>query len=196
MASETKINNMGVAKYEPTKRKNYGCEREWWIGFFKRSPDSLCFHIKDMKQRMRAQAISKNILAEYNLNLDEMATKTILKFDHIKDKKLKKNVLSKMKDIIQSEHDPWTGSALDYKGLTYPMLLGIIEWCKTGKRPEKLEKKMTVDYGIRILNFNEEERELLKIMKDGGLDFCHKRLWADKATKIMNLYEQKLKGEA
>ncbi len=122
--------------------------------------------------------------------LEMESTEAVNAIRTIEDPIIQGRVLQKVKDAINNNRDPRTGNKLHTRNkITRPMVKWLEEWARTGKKPSYRSPG-----SVTKISLSQEDLEILKIMKDGGLDLCHKRLWTDKTEKVLHIYERLMNG--
>lgn len=92
---------------------------------------SGCNSIQGFVNLKKAEAISMNF--DPTFNLDRMPTEAILWYGGINPRNLKEKVAIRIKEIIESEQDPFTGKPLGFVGLHTSLLKQVVEYIETGK---------------------------------------------------------------
>lgn len=171
------------------RRHNFECERDTWIGIWKKHPESACVSQKDMKLAVAVQALSGQMQAEYGCNLQFVSNSAIFPYLRLDDSKpetaaFKKKVFDKIVKTIKADKDPFTGksfSDLEF-GITTQLIKDIIKCARTGVRPTKRVKKS------KLLTQN--DIELLDSMRICVMSKCKSE---DERDKFLALYK-KIRG--
>lgn len=145
------------------KRRNFECERDRWVGLWKKDPTNDCISQKDMKHNAAVQTLSSQMMQTYGVNLRLVSSQAIRPYMDLDDntpEKLafKQKVFAMIIDTIRKDKNPFTGETwgddVEY-GLTRPIVCQIIDYIRTGKKPTKHVKPQT---------FTTHERELIDSM--------------------------------
>ncbi len=120
--------------------------------------------------------------------LELVATDVVHELRIIEDPIIQGKVLSMAKEAIETKKDPRTGKTIKH-GLTRPIVLWLVEFVTTGKRPAVVATR-------KQFELNKENLELLKIMREGGVGLCRQRGQPDTAYKLEKFCEQLTKGAA
>ncbi len=120
--------------------------------------------------------------------LEMVSTDVVHELRTIEDPIVQGKVLSMVKEAITTKKDPRTGKHLKH-GLTRPMILWLIEYAKTGKKPPITKNRAQIE-------LTKENAEILRVMREGGIELCRKRGNADTAYKIEKFYERITKARA
>lgn len=130
-------------------RKNFECERDRWVGLWKKDPTNDCISQKDMKHNAAVQTLSSQMMQTYGVNLRLVSSQAIRPYMDLDDntpEKLafKQKVFAIIIDTIRQDKNPFTGDAwgenVEY-GLTRPVVCDIIRFVRSGIKPEK--RKLT-----------------------------------------------------
>lgn len=118
-------------------RKNYGCERRVWKKMhhdaIKTHKTVACLDFRNIQLIERAEAINDNAIEQYGVSFDEIPTGSINLYDAISDSSLKFKVFMKIKEILKTGKNPFTGKPLNRHGITIAMMGDIIELCQYGR---------------------------------------------------------------
>lgn len=162
-------------------RKNFECERDRWIGLWKKDPTNDCISQKDMKHNAAVQTLSSQMMATYGVSLRLVSSQAIRPYMDLKDDTpaklaFKQKVFEVIIDTIKKDTNPFTGEVwgdnVEY-GLTRPLVLDIIRYAHTGIRPSKspLPHTKTVKSST-IKIFSPHEKELIDSMVSCVLVRC------------------------
>lgn len=122
-------------------RKDFECERDRWIGVWKKDPESLCISRKDMKHHAAVQALSSQMMAEYGCSLRFVSSSALRPYMQLSDKTPEKaafklKVFEMILKAIKDDRNPLTlvpFGERDY-GLTEGVVRSFVRYAKTGNR--------------------------------------------------------------
>lgn len=170
------------------KRLNFECERDTWIGMWKKHPDSACISQKNMKLAVAVQALSGKMQTEYGCNLQFVSNNAILPYMSLDDRKpssidFKKKVFDMIVKTIKADKNPFTGESFEHSahGITNELVKDIIKCARTGIKPTKRAKKTLLD---------QRDLDLLDIMRACIMAKCKSDL---EKEKFLVLYK-KIRG--
>jgi len=152
-------------------RKNFECERDRWVGLWKKDPTNDCISQKDMKHNAAVQTLSSQMMQTYGVNLRLVSSQAIRPYMELDDntpEKLafKQRVFAIIIEAIRSDSNPFTGVTwgenVEY-GLTRPVVCDIIRFVRSGIRPDKSEKAQAL---------SAHDRELIDAMVSCVLARC------------------------
>lgn len=120
-------------------RKDFECERDRWIGIWKKDPESNCVKAKNMKFHSRVQALSSQMMEEYGVCLKNVSSSAIKPWMDLNEKsaakaEFKLKVFKQIVRAIKEDKNPLTGIPFgdsEY-GLTEDIVKAIIRHERTG----------------------------------------------------------------
>lgn len=157
-----------------TKRRNYECERDRWVGLWKKDPTNDCISQKDMNHNAAVQTLSTHMMETYGVCLRLVSSQAIRPYLDLDDKTpetlaFKRKVFAMILEAIKTDTNPFTGMVwgndIEY-GLTRPVVCDIIRFIRTGKRPNDKQQ-------IKLRRLaTKKDLELFNWMRDRSLDAC------------------------
>lgn len=153
-------------------RKNFECERDRWVGLWKKDPFNDCTTQKDMKHHAAVQALSSQMMADYGVSLRLVSSEAVKPYMLLSDKTDKKKsvkqaVFELIVKAIKEDKNPLTGIPFgdnDY-GLTEQMVYSFIRYVRTGKRAATKKKHVKLWPGdIRLMDM------LISAVQSNGCD--------------------------
>lgn len=122
-------------------RKDFECERDRWVGIWKKDPESNCVKQKDMKYHAAVQALSSQMMIDYGVNLRFVSSEAVKPYMLLSDKtdkrkSIKQMVFELIVKAIREDRNPLTGIPFgegEY-GLTEQMVQSFVRYARTGRR--------------------------------------------------------------
>jgi hypothetical protein len=127
------------ARWKCIEREDHGCVRQHFIDILGRNPNSACLRRKNLRNMMAVQTLNMEVVEKYGFSLNNVTTEAGMKYLHIKDPEIRQKVLMQIKQVIETDTDPFVDKQLARAGVTSVLVGKMIEFATTGevKRRQK-----------------------------------------------------------
>lgn len=169
-------------------RKDFECEKDRWVGIWKKDPESLCVKQKNMKHHAAVQALSSQMMADYGVNLRYVSSDAIRPWMALSDKtetsrSIKQAAFELILKAIKEDKNPLTGEYFGDSefGLTEEIVQSFIRYVRTGCKTKR-QRNFIKLYGPDIW--------ALRFLLDNAI----KRIRNDSSdTPMSNHYQTRIK---